>query len=103
MAWEYLLPEAAGLLGQADRRSPMRTAEWALLNFGGLAVRRTPESAHLLFEMRKFESCSPGRRVFVHSDSKMQRFESARPSQPVRSPPANMRRPLKRPPHRGIS
>jgi hypothetical protein len=39
----------------------------------------------------------------VDFDSAIPRFESWRPSQPVRSPPANIRRPLKRPPNRGIS
>jgi hypothetical protein len=33
----------------------------------------------------------------------MQRLESCRPSQPVRSPPASMRKPLKTPRYRGIS
>jgi hypothetical protein len=41
-------------------------------------------------EMRTFECSRPERRVFANSDSEMQRFESCRPSQPVRINDARM-------------
>jgi hypothetical protein len=65
-----------------------------------LSVKRAVRSHHIKPGMRRF-SAGPTLKLLLRNPLSsirsfgMQSFESCRPSQPVRSPPANVRRPLK--------